>query len=74
MDLTQIGELVGIILIVCWVAKQFLATKYIPLLAIVLGGVGAAYFSSGDILGTMFGVLTGLATTLGYREVKTALE
>lgn len=75
MDSIQIAELVGIILIVCWVAKQVgLKSNLIPVLALVLGGVGAFYFSAGDWLTSLFGVFTGLATTLGYREVKGSTE
>lgn len=74
MDIKVISELIGIILIVCWAAKQLgIASKFIPMLALILGGFGAFYFGSGSWLDIVYGVFTGLGTTLGFREVKDAI-
>lgn len=75
MDIKSTSELIAIILIVCWVAKQTgLNGKFIPLLAIILGGAGAYVLGGNDWLTTIYGVFSGLATTLGYREVSKSLE
>jgi hypothetical protein len=74
MDVVQVGELVGGILVVCEAVKRAgLRAKYIPLLSAVLGVAGAVYFGGPDLLAAGAGVLVGLGTTLGYREVKSAL-
>lgn len=75
MDIKQIGELVAVILIVCWAAKKLgLQGKYVPLLAIILGGAGAFYLGGAEWLDALYGVFTGLGTTLGYREVSNSLK
>ena len=75
MDIIVISQIVGIVLIVCWVAKQVgIKSNLIPLLAIILGGAGAIILGGTEWLNALYGVFTGLATTLGYREVKASLE
>lgn len=75
MNATIVGELVGVILIICWVAKMAgLPTKLIPLVALVLGGLGAYFFAGGQFIDALYGIFTGLATTLGYREISHAVS
>lgn len=77
----EVAALVGIILVVCQVVKYAgLKTRFIPLLALLLGVVGSFYFfefSQAGFLGVLSQVLTGLAiglnTTLGFKLVKDSL-
>ena len=75
METPQVLELVGGILVLCWAIKQAgLNTRFIPILAMILGIAGAMYLGGVNLLSTTSGVLMGLATTLGYREVKSSFE
>jgi len=79
----EIMLLVGIILAVCQAVKVsgLLKSRYIPLLALLLGVAGSFYFfeySQAGLLGVLSQVLTGLVvglnTTLGFKLVKDSLE
>ncbi len=66
-----VGYLVGIILVVCQAVKVAgVAGKYIPILAVVLGIVGAMYFDGANFLAVASGVLIGLATSGAFGAVK----
>lgn len=69
-----IGAMVTIIVGVCEGLKSAgVPSRFIPLIS-VLFGLGFAYFSSGvDFVSTASGVILGLATTGGYRVVKTSI-
>jgi len=73
MELINFGEIVGAILVVCQAVKMAgVQSKYIPLLAILLGVVGAFVFGGVHWDGALVGIILGLGTTLTFREVKTA--
>ena len=70
----QVLLLVGVIVVVCEAVKRAgLNSRYIPLLSLLLGIGGSLYFNGSDFLAVLNGVLVGLATTLGYREVKDSI-
>ncbi len=74
MSITSIGEIVGGILVICQAIKWTgFSKKFIPLLAIVLGVVGAFVFGGVDWANTLVGILLGLGTTLTFREIKAAV-
>lgn len=74
MELLNIGEVVGAILVICQAVKiAGLNTKFIPLLAILLGVLGAFIFGGVHWGGAVIGIILGLGTTLTFREIKTAL-
>jgi hypothetical protein len=71
----EIGYIVVVVVGICEAVKYAgLKSRYIPLLAVVLGLV-ATYFFSSEVnwLSSFAGVMIGLATTGGYRVVKTSL-
>jgi uncharacterized membrane protein YecN with MAPEG domain len=73
MEIIEIGSVVGAILVICQAVKMAgVKSKYIPLLAILLG-VGGAFMYGGIAWdSSLVGIILGLGTTLGFREVKTA--
>ncbi len=71
---TQIGALVVLIVAICEAIKRAgLASRWIPLVSVVLAIAGAWFFDSVSFLSTVSGVILGLATTGGYRVVKTTI-
>jgi hypothetical protein len=75
MDSIQIVSLVGAIVVICEAVKKAgLQSKFVPLLSILLGVVGAFAFGGADLLSALSGILIGLGTTLGYRVTKEAIE
>ncbi len=75
MEIVSIGEIIGVVLVVCEVIKRAgLQSKYVPLLAIVLGVASSFFFGGIGWENTLIGVVLGLGTTLGYREVKKVTE
>lgn len=75
MELLDIGAVVGAILVICEAIKRAgVRAKFIPLIAILLGIVGAFLFGGLDWANILVGIILGLGTTLGYREVKKITE
>ena len=74
MDLKNVGEVIGAIVIICEAVKRLgVNSKYIPVLALLLGVGGALLFGGVDWANALVGITLGLGTTLGYREVKNTL-
>lgn len=74
MENIEFGSIVVIIVAVCEALKQAgLQSRYVPILSVVLGIGGAFAFDGVNFLSTASGILLGLATTGGYRLVKTSL-
>ena len=73
MEVIEIGSVVGAILVICQAVKMAgVKSKYIPLLAILLG-IGGAFVYGGVQWGsTLVGIILGLSTTLTFRELKSA--
>lgn len=75
MNIVDVGILVAGIVVVCQAVKTAgLQSKYVPLFAIVLGIGGSFLLEGVSWIATASGVLVGLATTLGFREIKRATE
>lgn len=73
MEILNIGEVVAGILVVCQAVKiAGVKSKYIPLLAVLLGVGGAFLFGGIEWDSAFVGILLGLGTTLTFREIKTA--
>ena len=71
MNPVSISEVIGAILVLCEGVKALgVNAKYIPLLAMILGIGGAFLVGGTSVVNTLVGILLGLGTTLGYREVK----
>lgn len=71
----EILYLVGIIVVVCEAIKRAgVRARFIPLISILLGIGGSLFFFGADFLSVASGVLTGLGTTLGYREIKDSIS
>ncbi len=72
--MTLVGAMVVIIVGVCEALKSAgIPSRFVPLLSVILG-LGFAYFTQGvDFVSTASGVILGLATTGGYRVVKTSI-
>ena len=74
MSTIEIGYLVIIVVALCEGAKYAgLKARFIPLLSAVLGLIGALYWGGATFLAAGAGVIVGLATTGGYRLIKTSL-
>ena len=74
MTTLEIGYLVVIVIGLCEGLKYAgLQARLLPLVAAILGLVGALVFGGASFLSAGAGVVTGLATTGGYRLVKTSL-
>lgn len=74
MEYTVIGSLVVVIIALCESLKRAgLKARFVPLLSVVLGIGGAFWFDGVNMLATLTGVILGLATTGGYRVVKTSV-
>lgn len=75
MDLaTQIGAIVIIVLAVCEGLKRAgVPARYIPLVSTLAGIAAALPFGGVNFLSVASGVILGLATTGGYRVVKTSI-
>lgn len=68
----ELGYLVVIIVALCEAAKYAgLQSRWIPLLSVLLGLAGAFFWGGASFLSLGAGVVVGLATTGGYRLVKT---
>ena len=75
MEYKKIGMIVVLVLAVCEAVKRAgLQSKFVPLLAVVLGLLGAFWFDGVNFLATASGVVLGLATTGGYTLVKKLSE
>ena len=71
MENLEIGSLVVVIIALCEAAKRVgLNTRYVPVLAIVLGIAGSFYFSGASWLTTGAGVLTALISSGLYSGFK----
>jgi len=74
MDSTQIGFLVVIVVGICEAIKYAgLDSRWIPLIAVILGLAGAFLYTGINFLSAGAGVILGLATTGGYAVVKTSI-
>lgn len=75
MDIAaQIAAIVIIIVAVCEGLKQAgVPSRYIPLISTLTGLVVALPFGGVNFLSVASGVILGLATTGGYRVVKTSI-
>ena len=74
MSTIEIGYLVIIVVALCEGTKYAgLKARFIPLLAAVLGLLGALLWGGATFLSAGADVIVGLATTGGYRLVKTSL-
>lgn len=74
MSELEIGALVVVIIAICEAAKfAGLESRYIPALSVLLGLAGAIVWSGPSFITAAAGVVVGLATTGGYRLVKTGL-
>lgn len=70
----DLGYLVVIVIAICEAVKYAgLPSRWIPLLATVLGLAGTIYFTGGNFLTAGAGVMVGLSITGGYRLVKTTI-
>ena len=70
----SITAIVIIILAVCEASKRAgLPSRFAPLLAVIIGLVAALPFGGISFLSIASGVILGLATTGGYRVVKTSI-
>jgi hypothetical protein len=70
----QISLLVVIVVGICEAAKYAgLPSRWIPLLSVVLGLAGTLVFGGVDFISAAAGVILGLATTGGYKLVKTTI-
>lgn len=71
---TTVGALVVVIIAICEAVKiAGTPSRFIPLISVVLGIAGAWVFDNVNFLSTLAGVVLGLATTGGYRLVKTSI-
>ncbi len=73
MDISlQIGALVVVIIGVCEALKYAIGkSRWIPLISVVLGLIGAYFIDGGvNFISTASGVILGLSTTGGYALVK----
>ncbi len=71
---SQIGALVIIIVAFCESLKYIVGdSRWIPLISVVLGVVGAYFIGGFSFLSTASGVILGLSTTGGYTLVKTSI-
>ena len=74
MSNIEIGSLVVIVVALCEAAKYAgLQSRFIPLLSVVLGLAGALFWSGATFLTAGAGIVVGLATTGGYRLIKTTV-
>ncbi len=75
MDVTlQIGSLVTIIVAFCEALKYAIGdSRWIPLVSVILGVVGAYFLGGFSFLSTASGVIIGLSTTGLYATVKTSV-
>jgi hypothetical protein len=74
MEYTTAGLIVVLVIAICEAIKYAgLKSRWIPLIAVGLGILGTVIFDGVSFLSTAAGVILGLATTGGYRLVKTSL-
>ena len=72
MEYTTVGLIVIVIVGICEAVKYAgLKSRWIPLLSVLLGIVAVTIFDGASFLSSLAGVVLGLATTGGYRLVKT---
>lgn len=72
---TQLAGLVFIIVVLCeGIKRAGLKSKYIPLLAALLGMGGGVYLGGANWISSTSGILVGLATTGGYTMFKKIQE
>lgn len=69
-----IGAIVVVVISICESIKAIgVPSRYIPLISVILGILGSWTFDHINFLTTLTGVILGLATTGGYRLIKTTL-
>lgn len=75
IDLTLVGKIVGSVFVLAQAIKMAgIKGKFIPLIAIALG-IGASFLFGGVAWSSLaLGVVLGLGTTLGFREVKESIS
>lgn len=74
LPLSQVSAIVILVVAVCEAVKMAgVPSRLIPLLAVVLGLTGAFVFEGVSFLSSASGVVLGLATTGGYRLIKTSI-
>ncbi len=75
MDQTvQIGAIVAIIAALCEALKYAIGdSRWIPLISVVLGIIGAFFLGGVNFVSTAAGVVLGLSTTGLYGVVKTSI-
>lgn len=74
MEYTVVGALVILIVAICESLKYAgLDSRYIPIISVVLGIIGALLFDGASFLTAVAGIIIGLATTGGYAVVKTSI-
>jgi hypothetical protein len=71
---TIASALVVVIVAICEASKAAgVPSRFIPLISVVLGICGVWVFDHVNFLSTLAGVILGLATTGGYRLIKTSI-
>ena len=74
MTTTTVTLVVILVIAICEAVKYAgLQSRFVPLLAVVLGLIGAWVFGGFSWLETAAGIILGLASTGGYRLVKTTI-
>lgn len=75
MDSTiQIGAIVAIIVAICQALKYAIGdSRWIPLISVILGIIGAFFLDGVNFISTAAGVVIGLSTTGLYGVVKTSI-
>ncbi len=71
---TVIGFIVVIVVAICEALKiAGIPSRFIPIFSVILSIAGAYFFGEVSFLATLAGVIIGLATTGGYRLIKTSI-
>ena len=70
----QIGFIVVIVIALCEAIKYAgVKSRFIPIIAVILGLIGAYIYGGVNFLSSGAGLVLGLATTGGYRLLKTSI-
>jgi hypothetical protein len=67
----EVAFLIGVVVALTQLAKQFVPTKYIPLVSLALGIVAGIFYVGGDIKEQiMWGIVIGLSASGLYDQSK----
>jgi hypothetical protein len=67
----EVAFLIGVVVALTQLAKQFVTTKYIPLVSLALGIVAGIFYVGGDIKEQiMWGIVIGLSASGLYDQSK----